>query len=182
MFKFKIVWMSWLLSIASACSTRKGSVTAYTVRFLPVWNPLMEVMITICTLPNVLTQFIHSFFKPGPNVIIKNNVKIMDKDQNNYYTTHLSDIHLAPSLCSVKRHNIYKETEKMKCELTYPQTSASESQVDSFWSVCNMTATSSIYTIMYPTSTLKKWVINTYVAYKNGFNIEEIIRGVNKYS
>jgi len=56
----------------------------------------------------------------------------MDKDQNNNYNTQLSDIHLAPSLCWVERHNIYRETEKMKCELTYPQTSGSESQVDSF--------------------------------------------------
>jgi len=59
----------------------------------------------------------------------------------------------------------------MKCELTYPQTFASESQVDSFWSVCNMTATSSTYTIMYPTSTHKKWAINMYVGYKNGFHM-----------
>jgi len=50
----------------------------------------------------------------------------MDKDQNNNYNTQLSDIHLAPSLWWVKRHYIYKETEKMKCELTYPQTSASD--------------------------------------------------------
>ena len=56
----------------------------------------------------------------------------MDKDQNNYYNTQLSDIHLTPSFCWVKKHNIYKETEKMKCEFTYPQTSASESQVDRF--------------------------------------------------
>jgi len=31
-----------------------------------------------------------------------------------------------------------EELEKMKCELTYPKNSTSESQVDSFWSVCNM--------------------------------------------
>ena len=74
------------------------------------------------------------------------------------------------------------ETEKMKRELIYPQTSASESQVDSLWSVCNMTATSSTYTIMYPTSTLKKWIINMYVAYKNGFNMGEIMSDINKYS
>jgi len=132
--------------------------------------------------PNVLTIFIHSIFKPGPNFIIKNKFKIMDKDQNNYYNTHPSDIYLAPSLCWVKRHNIYKETEKMKCEFTYLQTFASESQVDSFWSVCNMTATSSTYTIMYPTSTLKNWAINMYVAYKNGFHMGEIMSDVNKYS
>jgi len=72
------------LPIASACSTRRSTVTAYTVRFLPVRNPVMEEMITICTLPTVLTHFIHSIFNPGPNVIIKNKVKIMDKEQNNY--------------------------------------------------------------------------------------------------
>ena len=72
------------LSIASACSTRKSTVTAYTVIFLPVWNRVMEGMITICTLPTVLTIFTNSIFKPGPNVITKNKIKIMDKDQNNY--------------------------------------------------------------------------------------------------
>jgi hypothetical protein len=69
----------------------------YTVRFLPFWNPVMEGMITTYTLSTVLTNFIHSIFKPGPNVIIRSKVKIMDKDQNNY-NTQLSDIHLAPSL------------------------------------------------------------------------------------
>jgi hypothetical protein len=44
------------------------------------------------------------------------------------------------------------------------------------------TATSSTYTIMYPFSTFKKWVINMCVAYKNCFNIGEIIRGINNYS
>ena len=67
------------LSIASARSTRKSTVTAYTVRFFQVWNPVMEVMTTICTLPTVRTQFIHSIFKPGLNVIIQNKVKIMNK-------------------------------------------------------------------------------------------------------
>jgi len=86
------------LSLASTCSTRKSTVAAYTVRFLPVWNTVIEGMITTCTLPAVLTNFIHSIFKPGPNVIIKNKVKIMYKDQNNYYNTQLSDIHLALSL------------------------------------------------------------------------------------
>ena len=125
------------MSIASACSTGKSTAAAYTVR-LAVWNLVMEGIITMCTQPNVLTIFIHSIFKPGPSFIIKNKVKIMDKDQNNYYNTQLSDIHLAKSLWWVERHNIYKETKKMKCELNYPQTSASESQVDSFWSVCNI--------------------------------------------
>ena len=97
----------WLLSIASACSTTKSTAAAYTVRFLPVWNPVIKGIITICTQPNVLTIFIHSIFKPGPNVIIKNKVKIMDKDQNNNYNTQLSDIHLAPSLCLVERPFIY---------------------------------------------------------------------------
>ena len=59
------------LSLASSCSTRKHTVAPYTVRFLPVWNPVVEGMITICTLPTGLTNFIHSIFKPGPNVIIK---------------------------------------------------------------------------------------------------------------
>ena len=35
---------------------------------------------------------------------------------------------------------------------------------------------------MYPTSTLKKWVINKDVAYKNGFNMGQIMSDVNKYS
>jgi len=65
----------------------------------------MEGMITICTLPTVLRKFIHSIFKAGPIVIIKNKVKIMDKGQNND-NMQLSDIHLAKSLY-VKRHNIY---------------------------------------------------------------------------
>ena len=72
----------------------------------------MEGIITICTQPNVLNIFIHSIYIPGPNFITKNKVKIMDKDQNNYYNTQLSDIHLAPSLWWVKRHNIYKEPKK----------------------------------------------------------------------
>ena len=109
---------------------------AYTVRFLPVWNPVMEGMITICTLPTVLTQIIHSIFKPGPNVIIIKKVKTMDMVQNNYQNTQLSDIHLAKSLWHVKRENICKELEKMKSELTYPQISNSGSQVDRL-SVCN---------------------------------------------
>jgi hypothetical protein len=86
------------LSIASACSTRKSTVAAYIVRFLPVWNPVMEGTITISTLPTVLTQFIYSIFKPGPNVFIKNKVKIMDKDQNNYYNTQLSVRHMPGSI------------------------------------------------------------------------------------
>jgi len=60
------------------------------VRFLPVWNPLMKGMITICSLPTALTifiNFLHSIFKHGPNVIIINKVKIKDKEQNNYYNT-----------------------------------------------------------------------------------------------
>jgi len=68
------------------------------VRFLPVWNPFIKGMITIHSLPTALTNFINSIFKHGPNVIIINKVKIKDKEQNNYYNTQLSDIHLAPSL------------------------------------------------------------------------------------
>jgi hypothetical protein len=92
----------------------------------------MEGMITICILPTVLTIFIHSIFKPGPNVIIKNKVQIMDKGKNNYYNTQLSDIQLAKSLLHAKRQNLCREHEKMKSELIYPKTSTSESQVDSF--------------------------------------------------
>ena len=51
-------------------------------------------------------------FQTWSNFIIKNKVKIMDKDQNNYYNTQLSDIHLAPSLCWVKRHNIYRVSQE----------------------------------------------------------------------
>jgi len=58
----------------------------------------MEGMITICTLSTVLTILANSIFKPGPNVITKNKVKIMDKGQNNYYNTQLSDINLDQSL------------------------------------------------------------------------------------
>jgi len=104
------------LSLASSCSTRNSTVAAYTVRFLPVWNPVMEGMFTICTLTTVITKFIHSIFKPGPNEIIKNKVKIMDKGENNYYNSQLSDIQLAQSLLWwVKWHNIHKELKKMKC-------------------------------------------------------------------
>jgi len=56
----------------------------------------------------------------------------MGKGQNNYYNTKLSDIHLAQSLWLVKRHTIYKELEKLKYELTNPETSNSESQVRQF--------------------------------------------------
>jgi len=71
----------------------------------------MEGMITICTLPTVLTNFIHSIFKPGPNVIIKNKVKIIITHNCQTYTwLHHYD--------EKKRHSIYKELEKMKCELT----------------------------------------------------------------
>ena len=139
MSEFKIVWQCWLDVNSISRSTRKSTVTAYTVRFSPVWNPVMEGMITIRTLPTVCTQFIHSIFKPGPNVIIQNKVKITDMNKNNYYNTKLSDIQLAKSLWWLKRHNTYKEHEKMKYELICPQTSTSVSQVDSFWSVCNIT-------------------------------------------
>jgi len=64
------------LSLASSCNTRKSTVAAYTVRFLPVWNPVMEGKITICTLSTVLTNFIHIIFKPGPILIIKTKSKI----------------------------------------------------------------------------------------------------------
>ena len=62
------------------------------LRDIAIWllyycTPVREGMITICTLPTVLTNFIHSIFKPGTNVITKNKVKIMDKNQNSYYNT-----------------------------------------------------------------------------------------------
>jgi len=57
-------------TLASACSTRKSTVAAYTVRSLPVWNLVMQGLIPICTLSTVLTKFIHSIFKPGPNVMM----------------------------------------------------------------------------------------------------------------
>ena len=44
------------------------------------------------------------------------------------------------------------------------------------------TATSNTYTIMYPISTLEKWVINTYVFYKKCLYMGEKMRGVKKYS
>ena len=116
MSKFKIVWQCLMLVNNISLQYKKITVAVYKVRFLPVWNPV----------------------NPGPNIVIKNKVKIMYKEQNYYCNIQLSDIHLAPSLWWVKRHNIYKELEKMKCELTYPQTSISEFQTDSFWSVCNI--------------------------------------------
>ena len=182
MSKFKIVCVGFL-SIASACSTTKNTAAAYTVRFLPVWNPVLEGIITICTQPNVLTIFIHSIFKPRPNFIIKNTVKIMDKDQNNNYNTQLSDIHLAPSLCWVKRHNIYiKKPKKWNVNSPILKVPLQISSGQFLKCLQYKTATSSTYTIKYPTSTLKKWVINMYVAYKNGFHMGEIISSVNKYS
>jgi len=117
-----------------------STVAAYTVRFLPVWNPVMEGMITICTLPTVLTKLINSIFKPGPYVIIRNKFKIMDNAKNNYYNTQVSDINLAQSLHLVKIHKIYKELETMKCELCFPQTSSSLSYMDGFRSVQPLTA------------------------------------------
>jgi len=114
MSEFKIVWQCWLDVNSISRSTRKSTVTAYTVRFSPVWNPVMEGMITIRTLPTVCTQFIHSIFKPGPNVIIQNKVKITDMNKNNYYNTKLSDIQLAKSLWWVKGHNIYIYIRKLK--------------------------------------------------------------------
>jgi len=83
-----------------------STVAAYTVRFLPDWNSVMEEMITICTLLTVLTKFIHSISKPGPNVITKNKVKIIDNAQNNYCNTQLSDIHWAEILQCVKRQTV----------------------------------------------------------------------------
>jgi hypothetical protein len=44
------------------------------------------------------------------------------------------------------------------------------------------TPTSGTYTIMYLISTLKKWVINTYVVYKKCFYMGEKMTAVNKHS
>lgn len=120
MSNFKILWQC-LLLVTTISLQYKSIVAACTVRFWPVWNPVMEGMITISTLPTVLTNFIHSIFKPRPNVALKTKVKIMDNAQNNYYNTQLWDIHFPPTLCYVKRHTIYRELEKMKCEITFPQ-------------------------------------------------------------
>jgi len=114
MSKFKTVQQCLLLVTTTSLQYR-SIFPAYTVRFLPVWNPVMEGMITIYTLSTVRMKFIRSSFKPGSNVTLKNKVKIMDNAQNNYCNTQLTDIHLAPSLCCVKRHTIYKELEKKKC-------------------------------------------------------------------
>jgi len=72
---FKIVCVGFL-SIASACSTTKITAAAYTVRFLPVWNPVMEGIITICTQPNVITIFIHSISKPDLILLLKTKPKL----------------------------------------------------------------------------------------------------------
>jgi hypothetical protein len=90
----------------------------------------MDRMITICTQCNVLKKFIHSILKPGL-CDYKNEVKIMGNADNNYYYIELSDIHSDQTLCYLKRHTIFKELEKLRCELIFPQTSTSESQVDS---------------------------------------------------
>jgi hypothetical protein len=126
MSKFKIVC---LLLVTTISLQYRSIFVAYTVRFLPVWNPVMEGIITICTLPTVHTKFIHmifkygskkkkknihSIFKHGSNVTLKNKVKIMDNAQNNYCNTQLTDIHLAPSMCCVKRHTIYKDLKKKR--------------------------------------------------------------------
>jgi hypothetical protein len=137
MSNFKMV--SQILLLLTSISLQFNSTVAVnTVRFLPDWNSVMEGMITIGTLPTALTNFIHSISKPGPNVIIKNKVKIMDNAQNNHYNAQLSYIHLAQSLWHVSRHAVYKELEKMKCELFFPQTSTSWSDMDGFWSVSNI--------------------------------------------
>jgi hypothetical protein len=106
----------------------------------------------------------------------------MNNAKNNCYNTQLSDIHLAQSLLHVKRHTVYKELQTMKCELCFPQTSTSGSRMNGFWSVQYRTTISSTYSIMYPISTHKKWVINTYLAYKNISTWGEKVRGFNKYN
>jgi hypothetical protein len=137
MSNFKIA-LQCLLLVTTISLQYKSVSAAYTARFLPVWNPVMEGMITICTIPTLHTKFKHSIFKPGSNVVLKNSQNYGQCPPKNYYNIQLSDIHLVPSLCCVKRHTIYKELQKMKCELIFPQTSISESQLDSFLSVFNI--------------------------------------------
>jgi len=62
MSNFKIIWHC-LLLVTSISLQYNTTVAACTVRFFPDWNCVMEGMITICTLPTVLTKFIHSIFK-----------------------------------------------------------------------------------------------------------------------
>ena len=62
MSNFKIIWHC-LLPVTSISLQYNSTVAACTVRFLSDWNSVMEGMITICTLPTVLTKFIHSIFK-----------------------------------------------------------------------------------------------------------------------
>jgi hypothetical protein len=118
-----------LLLVTTISLQYKSIFDAYTVRFWPVWNPVMEGMTTICTLPTVHTNFIYSISNLDINVILKNTVKIIDNAKNNYYDTQLSDIHFPPSLCYVKRYTIYKGKKR---NVNSPfLTSTSESQVDS---------------------------------------------------
>ena len=90
----------------------------------------MEEMIKLCTQPTVLTQLIHSIYKPAHNVIIKKQSQNYTKKKkhthkDDYYNTQLSYIHLAQLLGHVRRHTIYKELETMKCQLSFPQSSTS---------------------------------------------------------
>jgi hypothetical protein len=58
--------------------------------------------------------------------------------QYNYYSTLLSDVHLAESLGCVRRHNMEGNWKKMKWELSFPQTTTSFSHMDGRWNVCNI--------------------------------------------
>jgi hypothetical protein len=107
----------------------------------------------------------HRDSRPGHN---RKWVKIINNAKNKYYNTQTSDIHLAQSLWHIKRHNVYKELETIKCEICFPQTYTSWSLTDRLLKRLQyITAISSKYTTMHPISTPKKWVINTYVPIKN---------------
>jgi hypothetical protein len=153
------------LSLESACSTTVQLLL--TVRFLPDGNSVMEGMITICTLPTVLTKFIHSILKIGSNVIIKKN-QHQNNAQNNYYNTQLSDIHLAQYIMTCKE--IYYVQDTWNNEMWTFLSSNFHFMISYGWIMKCLqykTATSSTYTIVYPISTLKKWVINIFMAYIN---------------
>jgi hypothetical protein len=72
-----------LLVVTSISLQYNSTVSAYTVRSLPVLNPVIEVTITTCItdtdVSTVLTLLIYSICKTASNKIIKKKVRIMDK-------------------------------------------------------------------------------------------------------
>jgi hypothetical protein len=101
--------------------------------------------------------------------------------QNNYYNIQLLGIHLVPSLRQVTRHTIYKNLKNEMWNHVSWNFQVRISSVHFVKFLQYKTATFSTYTIMYPISTLKKWVIKNYVAYKKSFYTGEIMRVVKKY-